>query len=110
MSGNSFNQVLIEMDSNYSDSEDDQSEEFFQDGSQEKKIKREKKVRPTIAEKKVLATLMKDEPALWDVLDEGYNQFDARNEAWKRLSEKMPNRTSMYFVHCSGSDISIHRQ
>lgn len=99
MSGNSFNQVLIEVESNYSDSDDDQSEDYFQeDGPHGKKIKREKKVRPTIAEKKVLATLLKDEPVLWDVLDEGYNQLDARTEAWKRVSEKMPNRTSTFFT------------
>lgn len=105
MSGNSFNQVLIEVESNESDSDDDQSEDYFQ----EKKTNREKKVRPTVAEKKVLATLVKDEPVLWDVLNEEYNHLDARTEAWKRISEKMPNRTSTYFPHCFGSHFLIHR-
>lgn len=114
---NTFNEVLVKMES-YTDSnsDDDQSQDYSDDFSPfAKKKKRvnsyrdttmnsKKKVKPTTAEKKALAALIENERMLWDMQDEQYTQN--RTEAWERISEKMPDRTSMYLVfHCE-----IHRK
>lgn len=114
MSEKSFNEVLIEMKSNYSsESDEDPSEDYFlPNGAAAKKAKKQisnpaganksKNKKPSIAHRKLLAQLVHNERLLWDVEDKRYANSNARNDAWTRITEKMPGTTGTYtgYIHC----------
>lgn len=111
MSEHSFNEILIEMKSNYSsESDEDQSEDYYlPNGSTAKKSKKKisnpaganepKKKKPSTAQRILLAQLVHNERLLWDVKDKRYTHSNARNDAWTRITEKMPGTTGT----CSGN-------
>lgn len=117
MTDNSVHEIFFEIVSE-SEVEDDESDDYFDgDGSLMKKIKKEKrngdqqesgrkskqKEKPSLEEKAKLAGIIRKERTLWDVLDERYTQANARTEAWIRVSNKMPGRTSMQFIRIRSS-------
>lgn len=102
MSANSFNEGTVEMNSdNWSDSVG--SDVSFP-GSVHAAIPKisswslqKKKKKPSTAEKRRLATFIKEERTLWDQSQTHYSDKRANDKAWERIAKKMPGRTSMFF-------------